>query len=81
MSVAEKSLWSVRECAARLGISERTLHTITAPRGSLPSVKIGVRVLYRPETVEKWLAEQERDEIAEVSVEAGHMGDDWMVLT
>ena len=60
-TVEEKSLWSVRDCAARLGISERTLHTITTPRGTLPSVKIGTRVLYRPEAVESWLKEQEAE--------------------
>ena len=59
IAVEEKSLWSVRECARRLGISERTLHTLTTPRGTLQSVKIGVRVLYRPETVEQWLRDKE----------------------
>ena len=63
MTVAsEKALWSVKETAARLGISERTLHTHTAPRGSLKCVKIGVRIGYRPETVEQWLRDREGDE-------------------
>ena len=58
--VAEgKTLWSVKECAEELGISQRTLHTITTPRGSLPCVKIGVRVMYRPESIKLWLKEQE----------------------
>jgi len=68
----EKNLWSVRETAARLGISERTLHTITAPRGTLHSVKIGVRVLYRPETVEAWLKEREGGANAEAGNKPCH---------
>ena len=57
--LAEKNLWSVKETAARLGVSERTLHTHTAPRGTLKCVKIGVRIGYRPKTVEAWLEERE----------------------
>ena len=60
MSITEnKSLWTKRECALRLGISERTLHSHTVPRGELPCVKIGVRVGYRPEAVEAWLRSRE----------------------
>ena len=59
-TIAEnKSLWTKRECAERLGISERTLHSHTAPRGMLPCVKIGARVGYRPEAVEAWLKSRE----------------------
>ena len=63
MSVAieNKTLWTKRECAARLGISERTLHTHTTPRGSLKCVRIGTRIGYRPETVEKWLEDHEQE--------------------
>jgi len=56
----EKILWSVRECAAKLGISERTLFSITFPRGSLKSIKVGTRVFYYPETVLTWIQEQEQ---------------------
>jgi predicted DNA-binding transcriptional regulator AlpA len=53
MTVAreDKVLWSIRETAARLGISERTLYEYTAPRGTLKRIKIGTRTMYRPETV------------------------------
>ena len=60
--MTEKNLWSVKETAAKLGISERTLHSHTAPRGTLKCVKIGVRIGYRPETVEQWLKDKEADE-------------------
>lgn len=55
----KKALWSTEECAEQLGISKRTLFTITHPRGTLKSVKIGTRVCYRPESVQAWLDEQE----------------------
>ena len=76
IEVNNKSLWNVRECAARLGISERSLHSLTKPRGTLPCVRLGTRIGYRPEAVAQWLKEREGNEIAEVSVEAGHMGDE-----
>ena len=44
-----QSLISIREAAAVLGgISERNLWSLTAPRGPIPCVRIGRRVLYRP---------------------------------
>jgi len=55
-----KEVWSVRETAAKLGISERTLFSITAPRGTLKAIKIGSRVAYRPESVADWLKSQEQ---------------------
>ena len=55
----QKEIWSVRETAARLGISERTLYSITSPRGSLKCVRIGTRVFYNPRTVAVWIQEQE----------------------
>ena len=71
--IENKNLWSVKETAARLGVSERTLHTHTAPRGTLKCVKIGARIGYRPETVEKWLQEREgRDEPTEAKSETCH---------
>lgn len=61
ISVEEKSLWTVRECAARLGISERTLHSHTTPHGSLKCVRIGTRKAYRPDAVEQWLKDREQE--------------------
>jgi excisionase family DNA binding protein len=45
------TLWTVKETAEQLRVSERTLHTWTA-EGLLPSVRLGGRVLYRPGDVE-----------------------------
>jgi len=57
----EKILWSVRECAAKLGISERTLFKTSFPRGNLKSIKIGSRVFYSPEIVKAWIKNQENE--------------------
>jgi len=49
-----------REAAKVLGISERTLWGLTAPRGPIPAVKLGSGkrsgVLYRVADLENWLA-------------------------
>lgn len=36
-----------REAARALGFSERTLWAVSAPRGDLPCVRIGRKVLYK----------------------------------
>ncbi len=47
-SDTQARLLTVRETAERLGISERTLWAITAPRGNLPAARIGRAVRYDP---------------------------------
>ncbi|MBL9149402.1 MAG: helix-turn-helix domain-containing protein [Phycisphaerae bacterium] len=42
----ERTLLTSREVAGRLGISERTVWSITAPRGPLPTIRIGRRTMY-----------------------------------
>lgn len=44
-----------RDAAKALGISERTLWGLTAPRGPIPCVKAGTRVLYRSADLDAWL--------------------------
>ncbi len=56
---APKLLLSPREAARALGISERTLWTITQSR-EVPSLRIGRLVKYRPEALAAWLAEKEK---------------------
>lgn len=51
-------LLSAREAARQLGISERTLWGLTQPRGTIPAVRIGVRILYSRESLVQWIAEQ-----------------------
>lgn len=64
MQVAEgpddgRVLWTVRETAKAMGISLRTLWALTRPRGDLSCVRVGARVLYRPESVREWAAGRE----------------------
>ena len=60
MSVStEKKLLSVKETSKALGISARTLWGIKAPRGSLKCCKIGSRVMYSPQAIERFIEDQE----------------------
>ena len=58
-TATEKKLLSVKETAQALGISDRTLWTITAPRGPLACCKIGSRVMYSPKAIERFIEQQE----------------------
>ena len=48
-------LMSIREVAGRTGLCEKSIWNATAPRGTLPCVKLGSRILYRPEDVAAWI--------------------------
>jgi hypothetical protein len=54
-----KLLLSAREAARLLSISERTLWGLTAPRGPILVVRLRGRVLYSPESLRRWIAEQQ----------------------
>ena len=41
-------LWTAEQAARSLSISPRSLWSLTRPRGDLPAVRIGRRVLYDP---------------------------------
>lgn len=47
-----------REAAKALGISERLLWSLTAPRGSIPAVRIGTCVVYPVAGLQAWLDRQ-----------------------
>ncbi len=49
-------LMNVREVAEQTGLCEKSVWNATAPRGTLPCVKLGARSLYRPEDVAAWIA-------------------------
>lgn len=53
-----KLLLSVREASLALGVSPRTLFSCTAPRGPIPVVKIGGRVLYAIGDLQTFIAAQ-----------------------
>lgn len=51
-----KLLMSAREAAKALSICEKSLWTATQPRGPIPCIKIGARVLYPVADLEAWIA-------------------------
>lgn len=51
-------LLSAREAARQLSVSTRTLWALTQPRGTLPCVRVGSRVLYSRQTLVEWIAAQ-----------------------
>ena len=53
-------LLSAREASRALGISERSLWASTQPRGPIPVVRLGSRVLYSVESLRRIIAEAER---------------------
>ena len=52
---AVTKLLSIREVADQTGLCEKSVWNSTAPRGSLPCVKLGARILYRPDDVTAWI--------------------------
>lgn len=54
-NLTPKLLLSSREAARALSVSPRTLWSSTAPRGDLPSVKIGRCVRYHVADLERWI--------------------------
>jgi hypothetical protein len=60
-NVTSKLLISAREASLALSISEKTLWSHTRPRGSIPLVRIGTRVLYDPHDLEMWIDKQKEN--------------------
>ena len=50
-----KLLLPAREAAEAMSICEKTLWSHTQPRGTIPCVRIGARVLYDPVDLRKWI--------------------------
>ena len=57
---SQKLLLSVPEAAKALGISERTLFTLTASR-ELRCIRIGRRVLYSVEELQRFIQQREKE--------------------
>jgi len=51
-------LLSVAETARALNLSRKKLWQITAPRGDLPCIKVGTRVLYPVGDIVAWIERQ-----------------------
>lgn len=56
MSSKAPSPLTPRQAADALSIGERTLWRLTAPRGPLPSVRIGRSVRYAISDLDAWIA-------------------------
>lgn len=65
----EQLLVSLREAAKMLGVSQRTTWQLAAD-GRLPSIRIGSRRLFSPETLREWVKAQERGAPADAGLEA-----------
>ncbi|MCA9049126.1 MAG: helix-turn-helix domain-containing protein [Planctomycetaceae bacterium] len=50
-----QDLLTPREAAKALRISERTLYSLTQPRGTIPVVRIGRAVRYSADSLERWV--------------------------
>ena len=57
----EKMLLSAREAAAAISVCEKSLWSLTAPRGPIISVHAGSRVLYSPADLQAWIDEQKQE--------------------
>jgi excisionase family DNA binding protein len=58
-SEAEKNLLNAAEAARRLGLSVPHIYTLAAA-GSLPSIKFGRAVRFRPADVDRFIREHRR---------------------
>lgn len=54
----ERLLLTPPEAAMALAISERSLWTLTHPRGPIPAVRIGRTVRYDPADLRIWIEQQ-----------------------
>jgi excisionase family DNA binding protein len=55
----ERLLVKSVEAAKLLSISEKTLWSLTAPRGPIPAIRVGERsIRYSVAALEQWIAEQ-----------------------
>jgi len=55
----DELLWDVRRTAQSLNISERTLWSMTKA-GEIPHIRIRRRVLFDPQDVKGWIAQQKK---------------------
>ena len=60
--MAEQKLMSVDEAAARLGLRPSTVRKYVLIQ-HIPFVKIGSRVLFSPDRLDRWVAEHSREPV------------------
>jgi hypothetical protein len=59
-TVQPRLLIPPKDAAAALSLSRRTLWALTAPRGSIPVVRIGRAVRYDLDALRVWITAQQR---------------------
>ncbi|MHB1035125.1 MAG: helix-turn-helix domain-containing protein [Pirellulales bacterium] len=69
---AARLLLPTPAAAETLSISPRTLWSLSAPRGPIPTVKVGRRVLYAIADLESWIA---RSRVEGIDLEGGVTGE------
>ena len=55
VSVPVSALLSIREASELLNLCEKSVWNHAAPRGSLPVVRIGSRLLFRRDDIDAWV--------------------------
>jgi hypothetical protein len=60
MTIESQRLLCAREVSEILGVCERTLCTITSPRGPLKAVRIGRSLRYTPSAVNDFIEASQR---------------------
>jgi len=53
-------LLNAHDAARSMAVCEKTLWSMTWPRGELPCVRIGRRVLYDPRDITAWIDKQKK---------------------
>jgi excisionase family DNA binding protein len=56
--VSVPRMWDRSECASQIGVSVRTLDRMVAD-GKIPVLRMRSKVLFRPESILKWMDESE----------------------
>jgi predicted DNA-binding transcriptional regulator AlpA len=62
MNDAPKLLVKPDTAAEMIAVCEKTLWSLTQPRGPLPCVRLGKSVRYSPAALQKWIDEQQQSE-------------------
>jgi predicted DNA-binding transcriptional regulator AlpA len=57
----QKILWSCVELKEMTGLANRTIWGHISPRGSLRCVRVGRRVLFRPQDVNAWIEKMQQE--------------------
>lgn len=67
----DRILVGVREASYLLGISPRHLWSLSQPRGPLPVIRLGGRVLYDPDDLRRFVEQAKQKAIEQVAQDHG----------